>query len=312
MSDRTVLLTGATGFVGRHVLASLLDGGWDVHGVSRRQPDDVAATPHHESSNLTWHFTDLLDRAATQRLVARIRPAYLVHLAWNMTPGRYMHGPSNAQWAEAGRDLIETFYNEDGSHVLVAGTGAEYGPSERPCHEHRTPVAPETAYGRAKVDLQRHVERSAEESDRTHTWARLFNIYGPGEHPARLVPSVSRAIVSGRTIPLTDGRQTKDYLHVADAAEGIVAALEHHIEGPVNIASGEGVTVRYVAETLAGTPERRALLDFGARGQDPTGTRSIVADVTRIRMETGWQRRIALAEGLETTLDWWRRQETGK
>ena len=76
-------------------------------------------------------------------------------------------------------------------------------------------------------------------------WGRIFFLHGPGEHPDRLVPSVTRALLAGEPARCTDGRQVRDFLHSSsDAAHAFAALLALRVEGPVNIASGRGCRSR--------------------------------------------------------------------
>src|SRR5262245_11360916 len=97
---RSVLVTGASGCLGRHVLPGLLAGGWDVHGVSSR---DQATGP------VQWHRCDLLDLAQTRSLLASVQPSHLLHLAWYIAPGKWAMAPDNVQWVQASLNVLQSF-----------------------------------------------------------------------------------------------------------------------------------------------------------------------------------------------------------
>jgi nucleoside-diphosphate-sugar epimerase len=139
-------------------------------------------------------------------------------------------------------------------------------------------------------------------------WARLFLVYGPHEHPLRLVPSVTRALLAGQPAPCTLGEQRRDVLHVADAADALAALLESDVTGAVNVASGEAVPVCGVVERIAAVVGRPDLLRPGAlldRAGDPP---LLVADVCRLRQELRWAPHYDLDRGLAQTVAWWKEQ----
>jgi len=257
---------------------------------------------------VTWHANDLLDRRATEAVVQRVAPTHLVHLAWCSEHGVYWESPENECWLAAGLSLLEAFVAAGGRRALLAGTCAEYDWSraEAPLSETETPLAPRGAYGRAKDSLRRGAEALAARSGLSVAWARLFFLFGPGEHPDRLVASVARAVLSGRTADCTEGRQVRDYLLSTEAAEAVVAVLESGASGAINVGSGIPVSVRELIELVgaaAGGPE---LLRFGSipsRADEPP---RIVADVDRLGGEVGWQPRRTLEEAVAETVAWWR------
>lgn len=139
-------------------------------------------------------------------------------------------------------------------------------------------------------------------------WPRLFFLYGPREHPARLVPSVTNALLAGQPAECTAGTQQRDFLHVEDAAAALVQLVLSDVTGPVNIGSGEAVSVKTVVETIADIVGRPDLLRLGAKPMPPNEPPLLVADVRRLRNEVKWAPRIGLRQGLEDTVVWWRRR----
>ena len=130
---------------------------------------------------------------------------------------------------------------------------------------------------------------------------RLF-LYGPGEDPNRLVPAVARALRTGERAKVTDGRQVRDFLHVADAARAFVALLTSDVAGAVNIGSGTGVSLRQVVETLERASGRRDAVDFGAIPMRPDDPPQIIADITKLRA-TGWRQQVMLERGLREAVE---------
>ena len=284
-----MLVTGATGFVGRQALAPLAARGYEVHAVGRR---DV----------------DLLDPDATARFVEDLRPTHLLHFAWYAEPGAFWQSAENERWRAASVRLLEAFAASGGTRAAVAGTCAEYDWSGSGLlSEQSTPLAPRTPYGEAK----NAVRAAAEQLSLSLAWGRIFFLYGPHEDERRLVASVTRALLAGLPARTTPGRQVRDFLHVADVGDAFAALLDSGSEGPVNVGSGEGVAVADVVQRLAALVGRAELVELGALEAPPDEPPLLVADVGRLRDEVGWRPSRSLDDGLRDTVEWWRATARG-
>lgn len=289
-----VLLTGATGFIGRHTLTALSDSGHEVHAVARHRGPEYAG--------VTWHDADLLAGSA---VVREVEPEILVHLAWYAEHGRFWTSPENLRWVAASLALLRTFADAGGQRVVMAGTCAEYEWS-RAVYPEDSPLRPSTLYGAAKHGLHTVAAAYCEQMRIELAWGRLFFLYGPHEAPERFVPSLARALLAGEAAPMTSGTQRRDFLHVADAGAAFAALVSSSLVGAVNLASGEGVALRDLATLIAGRSGDPELLRVGAlpdRDGDPA---SLVADVSRMREELGFSPQIDLAHGLDAAVGFWR------
>jgi nucleoside-diphosphate-sugar epimerase len=296
---RRVLVTGASGFVGRPCVDLLRARGFEVHAVTRGRSLEPSAS-------ISPHVADLLDPRQIERLVADIRPSHLLHLAWETEHGRFWSAEANLAWLGAGLHLVRAFAETGGARAVVAGTCAEYRWSEDICAEGRTTTEPATLYGACKHALHVASRAYAELAGFSLAWGRLFFLYGPREHRRRFVPSVVAPLLRGQPAPLSHGAQVRDFLHVDDVADAFVALLDSEISGPINIASGTPVRLREVAGMIGDLIGRPDLLCFDAlpaREDDPP---TIVADTTRLREELGWRPQRALQAGLAHTIEWWR------
>lgn len=300
---KRVLVTGATGFVGRHALSPLGARGYEVHAVSSRPRAEET-----ERDGVRWHACDLLRPGSAAALVEAVRPTHLLHLAWYAEPGKFWTAQENIVWLRASLELLEEFARAGGRRVAASGTCAEYawGHGDGVCSERETPLAPSTLYGACKLALHTSLAALARREGLSAAWGRIFFLYGPHEHPARLVSSAVTALLRGERFPCTHGRQVRDFLHVEDVAAAFVTLLDGAVEGPVNIASGRPVTLRSVIELVADRLDGRRLVDFGARPAPEGEPPVLVADARRLVQEVGWRPRYELDEGLERTIEWWR------
>lgn len=299
-ADRTrVLVTGAAGFVGRHCLRILVERGDEVHAVSSVDRDD-------ESGGVEWHRADLLDASAAAQVVHRVQPTHLLHLAWVTTHGGFWTSDENLRWLAASVELFGAFARNGGQRAVIAGSCAEYRWDGQLCDEWTTPLEPRTLYGACKHALHVAAAAYAKQSGVSLAWGRVFFLYGPGEKPGRLVPSLVMPLLRGDPAPCSHGRQIRDFLYVEDAARAFVAMLTSGVTGPVNVASGVPIEIADVARAVGEITGRADLVRFGgipaAAGEPP----SLVADVSRLTEEVGWRPKHDLRSGLRETVKWWR------
>lgn len=294
-----VLVTGASGFIGAHALAPLIAAGHEVHAVS------TGGAPRDALPEVTWHTANLL--ADPESVVAEVEPERLLHLAWYAEHGKFWTSPENVRWVEASLALLRAFAAAGGERAVLAGTCAEYDwTAGDGVFAEDAPLRPATLYGAAKRGLHEVAQALAAEAGFGLAWGRVFFLYGPGEDERRLVGAVASALARGQRAATGAGTQTRDFLHVADVGAAFAALVDSGVDGPVNVASGEGRTLREVIETLGAIAGRPDLLDIGALPARPDDPDVLVADATRLRDEVGFTPRFGLEDGLAETLAWWR------
>lgn len=295
---KRVLLTGARGFIGRYASALLVARGYEVHAVSSQQ----GAEP---LPGILWHRANLLDSAETSRLMVEVRPTHLLHFAWYAEPGKFWHSSENFRWLEASIALLRHFGEQGGERVVMAGSCAEYDWDYGFCSEAITPCRPATSYGVCKSALFEALRSYSTAQGMSGAWGRVFFLYGPHEHPARLVASVITALLRGEDALCTHGNQIRDFLHVEDVASAFVALLDSTVEGAVNIASGQPVALREVVLAAADCLGMRERVQFGVLPALLNEPPLLVADVRRLAGELGWQPIYDLTDGVVQTVRHW-------
>jgi nucleoside-diphosphate-sugar epimerase len=296
---KTVLLTGASGFIGRHCLAPLISAGYEVHAVYFRNAPI-------ETPEVYWHHGDLLDPGEAERLMRHVHPTHWLHLAWNVTPGDYWGSEQNLRWLQVSVELLRQFSQNGGRRVVMAGTCAEYDWREAICKENTTPLSPSTLYGACKHSLNVASSAFARQKGISLAWGRIFFLFGPHERTNRLAPSVIRALLAGQVANCSHGQQLRDFLFVADVAEAFAALLDSDVCGPVNIASGQAVAVKDIVLVIAHKLDRANLVRLGTVPVSEDEPPSVVADVTRLSEEVGWFPPHTLSEGLDRAIAWWK------
>jgi nucleoside-diphosphate-sugar epimerase len=283
-----VLVTGASGFVGRAAVKALRARGHEVHGVARHPSVDVELD--------VWHETDLLNASATEELVRTVAPTHLLHLAWVTEHGRFWSDPANGTWEQATALLVGGFAGAGGIRFVLAGSCAQYDwVTTRPLREDAVGRNPATLYGQSK---QAASDRIAEESGVSSATGLLFFPYGPYDNPDRLVPSVTHSLLAGESAEVRSGGEIRDFVHVDDCGAALAALLDSDVTGPVNVGTGTGTTIAGVARTVGRLLDCEELVRVAS---NEPGT-SVVADITRLRDETGFVARHDLESGLADTV----------
>lgn len=263
------LVTGGSGFVGRQVVPHLQRAGLDVLAPGRAE-------------------ADLLAPGVPAQLAHEARADLLVHLAWEAAPG-YATSPLNPAWLRASLELATAFADAGGRRIVAAGSCAELD-LERP-----------TPYADSKRALHLGLRALGATRGLQLAWARLYFLYGPGEHPARLVASLAARLAAGEEAPTSPGRQRRDYLDVRDAGAAVAALALSDASGLFDVASGDAPQVAEIARTLAIAADRPGLLRLGALPA-PDEPMLIAGDPAALHAATGWRPEIALADGLREVL----------
>ncbi|RTM12115.1 MAG: NAD-dependent epimerase/dehydratase family protein [Bradyrhizobiaceae bacterium] len=289
---RRVLVTGASGFIGRGLLPVLVARGFEVHAVAR------SAQP--AMSGVRWHAADLLTAAGRAHALSAARPTHLVHLAWEVRPGHYREDPVNRLWAEASIDLLALARAGGAARILGIGSCLEYGPQSGPCDERTSLCRPTTLYGQAKLaTAEAYIAAGA-------VWGRVFVPFGPNEPEARLIPSLIRSLHAGQSFDCSHGGQLRDFVYVDDLAQMTAAVLDGELTGAVNLASGEARSLRSVIEHVAGLLDGRHLLRFGAVEAIGVDAEPILAaDVRSLRGVTAGVPLVGFEQGVARDLAWW-------
>jgi len=299
---KRAIVTGAGGFVGQYSIPCLKDAGYEIHGITTKKSHcDL-------DPDVIWHIANLLDDGQCHDVIKEVRPTHLLHFAWYTEPGKYWDSEKNVEWLTSGMRLLVHFKESGGERAVFAGTCAEYDWDYGFCSENVTPSNPKTLYGICKNSLRQMANSYSERSGLGFAWGRIFFLYGPGEQPSRLVPSVITSLLSGREALCTHGDQVRDFLYSPDVASAFVALLDSDVTGTVNIASGEPVKLKDIVSKIGSRTGHSDLIRLGALEAPAGDPPLIVADTRRLNDEVGWTPGHSLDEGLDATVEWWRRK----
>ena len=300
---KQVLLTGATGFIGRQALLPLIARGFDVHCTYRKKMSDIIS----DEKNVTWHKIDLLNNNDVEKVFKSVSPDYLLHLAWDVTPGSYLESTNNFNWLVSSLHLLHKFAESGGRRAVCAGTCFEYDLRYGYCTENLTPTLPSTYYGSCKHEFQLIGEKYADKAGFDFAWGRIFYPYGPYEDPKRLVPSVIKSLLHGETAQCTHGNQIRDFLHVADVADAFVTLLDSEIKGNVNIGSGKPVSIKELVMEIGKNLGKEEISDWARSLRVKMNPRLLLLIRIALKKKSGGVRNILSKKGLLIRSSWWKK-----
>jgi nucleoside-diphosphate-sugar epimerase len=299
-----ILVTGAGGFIGSHVVRRLASENHEVFAVIRKpgsiQPEEATEGGVHEVA------LDLNDDAALRSALQSIRPGVAIHLAWYTQPAKYWNAPENLDCVAMSLKVARSLAESGCKRLIAAGTCAEYDWDYSELSEESTPLRPRGLYGTCKNALRETLEAYCRTESMQFVWMRFFYLYGPGEARERLIPSVILSLLKERSAECTSGEQVRDFLYVEDAAGAVAAVARSRETGPVNIASGQPIKVRTLVETIARILHRSDGVALGTIPHNPRDPPRLVANVSRLVHRFGWEPAFTIDGGLLRTVNWWK------
>ena len=256
-----ILVTGGTGFVGRHLLEAA------APNLSLR----LVVRPEHEAELAKRYPTaeiipspDLFAESTTWWERTCQSADAVVHLAWYTDPKTYQTSPRNLDCLKGTCTLAQGAAAAGVKRFVGIGTCAEYEITGDILTV-STPLAPTTPYSAAKAAAYLALSQFLQSAEISFSWCRLFYLYGEGEHPKRLVPYIRARLDNNEIVELSSGEQTRDFLEVQEAARRILSVVLSTQCGPINICSGIPTTIKQLAESIADKYGKRHLLRFGDR-----------------------------------------------
>jgi len=291
---RTVLVTGASGFIGEHLCKRLIKLGAVVHGVSRHvQNNDLASR---------WWQVELEYEQETRRLVESVAPDYIFHLASLVSGKRDVEYviPTLRSNLLSTINLLVSATGSGCQRIVLTGSLEEAEGDAATA----TPVSP---YAAAKSAASEYARMFHALYQTPVVTARLFMVYGPDQKDHdKLVPYVTLSLLRGQSPQLMSGAREVDWIYVDDVVDAYLAlASTQGIEGDtMDVGSGELTSVRQVVEQLVDIVEPDVQPRFGDVEDRPL-ERVRIADTGYAMELTGWKPAMTLTEGLKKTVDWY-------
>ena len=294
MTAGRALVTGASGFIGRHLCRRLVEKDFEVHGVSRRENDE-------KDRGISWHQADLTSLADVEQVLASVRPELIFHLAGEVTGNRKLES------------ILPTFQSNLASTVYIMTKAAAAGcrrfiltgSLEEP--DAQAPAIPPSPYAAAKWSAGGYARMFWALYELPISIARLFMVYGPAQRDlSKLVPYVILSLLRGEAPKLSSGQRPVDWIFVEDAVDGLILMADApSIEGKtLELGSGNLVSIRQIVEEITRLMDSSVKPLFGALPERPM-EQVRVADVEDSYRMIGWRPKTPLTSGLQKTIDWY-------
>jgi len=268
MSEK-VLITGATGLIGKEALLPLLERGFEVFATSRNEINN---------DSIRCLQGSLFDSAFVERVFNDVKPEYLLNFAW-ITGENYLLSSENYLFEKAGFELLKAFIRNGGKKAVYAGTCFEYKHENKILTEN-SPLEPVSVYAKCKDSLRQKGEELAAQNGLDFVWGRIFYVLGHGEHKTRFLPALIDALKNNREFSLKTPNDKKDYMYSKDIAKAFVTLLESQITGCVNVCTGEGISVYDLAMKAAIRLQKEHLIKVSENLENKEY--SIVGDNTKL------------------------------
>lgn len=302
--NKRVLVTGGAGFIGSHLVGRLISLGAEVQVLEAEGKQCNLAGIEKVV------YAGISDGQKVEDTVRAYEPHYIFSLAaklardqsWELFSELFQVHVKNLQYLiSAAGDVKEL------RRLVHVGTIDEYGKIEAPFKEVDR-ENPQNPYALTKLMGSRLIEYAAKTEKIPAAVVRLALTYGPAQRQGMFVPDLIRSCIEGKEFSMTAGEQTRDFLYVADAVEGILAAaLAQNASGEIfNIGSGQPTKIRDVAEMIKRETGNAGTINFGAIPYRADENMHYWLDIEKAADRLGWRPQTSLVEGLRSTITWYK------
>ena len=247
------------------------------------------------------------DPTQIAKLVTALAPDYVIHLYAEITTERTIRAIESTLTRNLlpSIALMQACIETKVRRVILMGSGEEFGPVTGPFDDSTIPDPP-SPYGASKAATTSYAKMFYRAFELPVTVLRPTVAYGPFQSPRMLIPQIMDALRVNRTIDVTEGRQTRDFIHVSDVAHGLLTALVRaETNGrSYNLGSGEVVTVKQCLSLIEEISGRKGLIRFGALPYKKGEIFSYEPLLSQTESALRWKAETSLRDGLASTWEW--------
>lgn len=293
-NPEAIAITGATGFVGSHVVPKLNEAGYKVRALVRSADAKTGADEQIVGDLASGEgLGELLSGAGT-----------LIHLAARIAPPDEELFSNNVTGT---RNLVEGALKSEISHFVLMSTAAVYGESKGKAFNENSECHPGAGYGLTKYLSETLVDYWATKTGKTATILRPFNIYGPGDNKGVVYKFYESYKQKGKFTIYGTGEQIRDFLYVEELAEALGVVLDKKVGGIFNLGSGEETSLLELTKIYNKVLGQEVPIDF--QPQEAGKPQKVEHDVTKAKEVLGWKAKLTLEEGLRKSVKWFEAHE---
>lgn len=304
--SRRILVTGATGFIGSHVVATLIEQGYDVYALERYVTGRYTLG---ELRRIKTVFGDLRDHQTIRMMIREVQPD-VVHLA-AVSPVSYSYEhPYEVMETNflGTMNLAESCLKEVRhlKNFLFASTSKTYGNGPCPKTE-ETPQNPNSPYAASKVACEKYLQYLYNAFGFPVTILRNFNTYGRKENSHFVVERTIVQMLRGNVVRLGDPKPVRDFLYVDDHVNSFLKCLENHnaVGQTFNFCTGRGTAIAQLVDLISRLVDFHGEIIWGSVPSRPLDIQELVGSYTKAERLLGWTPRYSLEDGLKLTIDHW-------
>ena len=277
-SSKKVLVTGATGLIGKELAQPLLNAGFEVYAITI---DEI-----NPDNGINWVYGSVFDDNFIKSVMEKIQPEYLLNMAW-CTTGDYLKSDINYKFLNAGINLLKYFKDNNGKRAVFAGTCFEYKFKNIPLKEEDELDSNKTVYTFCKNELHNIAKFLCKMYDISFGYGRIFYVYGKNEDKTRLTGMIVDKLLHNEEVIIKSGSLYKDYMYAKDIAGAFVSFLDSKVEGSVNICTGKKISIRDFAIEIGRQIKKENLIIF--KDEPSNQPPIIVGDNSRLINEVGYK-----------------------
>lgn len=301
-----VLITGATGFVGSHLLELFLNNNYQVQILLRPESNTwrIAHLISHNNINLLYGDLNDIGQSDLKNSINSFEPESIIHLAWQGVGNKDRNDTQQLLNIQQSIELVKLAKGLNVKSFIGLGSQAEYGPCSNIISELQ-PTLPTTCYGIAKLSTSLVLQDLCEQFNIRYAWLRLFSSYGPKDNDSWLIPYLINSFKNNINPDLTKCEQRWDYIHVADVASAIYSiVISSQANGIFNLGSGQANKLIDIVNYINNKTNPDIKANIGAVPYRPDQVMHLEADITRLKKYTNWTPRKNLYQGLDETIEW--------
>jgi nucleoside-diphosphate-sugar epimerase len=310
-NESNVFVTGAGGFIGANIVRLLLKKNYTVHVLQKDQK--LSWRLSNIARQLIVHKGDLTNFNSINRIVSKIQPNYIIHLA---AYGAYHYQNEFEKIMkvniEGTKNLLEASKNISYSAFINTGSSSEYGYKNHPMKEDEF-CDPVSYYAAAKLAQTQMCKVFAKNNNKPIVTLRLFSVYGPFEEQTRFVPTILRAIIKNEAINLTPGKQRRDFIYIDDVSKVYLKAFrisKKHYGEIYNVGTGVEFSNDEVVKTLFSFLNKKTVIKKGAYPKRSWDTNHWLADISKIQKDFNWKPEYNMEKGLAASFYWYKKYLT--
>jgi nucleoside-diphosphate-sugar epimerase len=286
-----ILITGGNGFIGSHLITKLLKAKHKIYITSH----SIFSHP-----NCDVYHINLLDIYRIGTMIQKIKPDYLIHLAWDINTKTFWQDEVNLSWTQATIELFRQFYKHGGKKAIFMGSYAEYSWKESGCmDEYTSPTTPNNLYGLTKLACSQMLTTEATTRNHSFVWCRLFSVFGMRNYRQTISTAID-TLISNKKFVCNYGDTCRDFIYVDDVVSALMILLDSNITGIVNIGNNNPIKISSILNHIADKLDKKDLLVVSQEGT----TNSIYANNSRL-LSTDWTSKYDMYSSLNEVINWY-------